>query len=255
MISFTSEQLGIWLGTFFWPFARLLALISIAPVLSHATIPARVKISLAILVTLVIAPALPPPPASALVSWNAIILLAQQIGIGLAMGFTLRLIFAAVEMAGDLVGLQMGISFATFIDPQNSTQTPLIGSFLGIVASLVFLSIDGHLILLAAVSESFRVFPVGGDTASLASLKNIVRLGSVVFSIALHIALPALTAMLVCNVALGVLMRAAPQLNLLSIGFPITLLAGLWTLAAGMPWMTHAMQSYLERWPARLPLQ
>ena len=149
----------------------------------------------------------------------------------------------------------MGISFATFIDPQNSTQTPLVGSFLGITASLVFLAIDGHLMLLFAWSESFRQFPVGASIANLASLSSIVTLGSHLFSIALHIALPVLTAMMICNIALGVLTRAAPQLNLLSIGFPATLMVGMWMLAAALPWMTQTMQASLERWPAMLSLR
>ena len=255
MLSVTSTQLAAWLAAFIWPFVRVLALISIAPVLGHESIPARVKIGLAALIALALAPALPPPPANAFDGWNGITLLAAQIGIGLALGFSLRVIFAAIEMAGDMIGLEMGLSFATFVDPQNSTQTPLLGSFFGIVATLVFLSIDGHLRLVMAVADSFTLFPIGAGAGSHAPLRDIASLGAELFRIALHLSLPVLTAVLVCNLALGILTRAAPQLNLLSVGFPITLLAGLWWLAQGMLWSTHAMRAYLEHWPSFLPLR
>lgn len=255
MLSVTSAQLAGWIAAFVWPFARVLALISVAPVLGHASIPARVKIGLAALIAVALAPALPPPPANAFEDWNAINLLLAQTGIGLALGFTLRVIFAAFEMAGDLIGMEMGLSFATFVDPQNSSQTPLLGSFFGIVATLVFLSIDGHLRLLMALGDSFTLFPVGADALSHAPLRELARLGSELFRIGLHLALPVLTALLVCNLALGILTRAAPQLNLLSVGFPVTLLTGLWWLAHGMPWTVQAMQSTLEQWPAFLPLR
>ena len=164
-------------------------------------------------------------------------------------------LFARYQRNRDLIGLQMGLSFATFIDPQNSDQTPLLGSFLGIVAMLLFLSIDGHLRMLMAVAESFRLFPVGGDAATHAPLRDVARLGAELFRLALHLALPVLTALLVCNLALGILTRAAPQLNLLSAGLPITLLAGLWWLVHGTPWMMHGMTNALDAWPAFLPLR
>lgn len=255
MFSVTSTELAGWMGAFVWPFVRLLALISVAPVLGHASIPARVKIGLAAFAALAIAPSLPAAPANAFENWNAVTLLVAQIGIGFALAFSLRIIFAAIEMAGDLIGLQMGLSFATFINPQNSDQTPLLGSFLGIVAMLLFLSIDGHLRMLMAVAESFRLFPVGADAASHAPLRDIARLGGELFRLALHLALPVLTALLVCNLALGILTRAAPQINLLSVGFPITLLVGLWWLVQGTPWMMHGMTNALEVWPAFLPLR
>ncbi len=255
MFSVTSAELAGWMGAFVWPFVRMLALISVAPVLGHASIPARVKIGLAAFAALAIAPSLPPPPPNAFENWNAVTLLVAQMGIGFALAFSLRMIFAAIEMAGDLIGLQMGLSFATFIDPQNSDQTPLLGSFLGIVAMLLFLSIDGHLRMLMAVAESFRLFPVGGDAATHAPLRDVARLGAELFRLALHLALPVLTALLVCNLALGILTRAAPQLNLLSVGFPITLLAGLWWLVHGTPWMMHGMTNALDAWPAFLPLR
>ena len=253
MISFTSTQLAAWISVFLWPFIRVLAMLSIAPVLGHQSIPARVKIGLAASIALIIGPTLPEIPASAYDGWNALNILMQQMAIGLVFGFILRLVFAGIELAGDLVGLQMGLSFATFVDPQNSTQAPLLGSFLGIIASLVFLAINGHLMLIAGIVDSFRAFPVGMGENSLPPVRGLIGLGGEVARIGLHLALPVVTTMLICNIALGVLTRAAPQLNLLSVGFPISLLAGLWALATGMPWTTQAMQGYLQIWPSYLP--
>ena len=248
MLSVSSDQLFTWMSAFLWPFIRILALITTAPVISHRSIPARVKIGLAVAITIIVAPTLPTAAPAATAAWNGLGLLAMQAGIGAAIGFMLRMIFAAIELAGDLVGLSMGLSFATFVDPQNSDQSPLIGSFLGVIASLVFLALNGHLIMINGVVESFRVFPVGLPVSGNAvPLRDFAMMGGEVFRIGVHLALPVITALLVCNLAIGVMTRAAPQLNLMSFGFPVGLLAGLWMLWMAMPWMVTAMQAHIER--------
>ena len=248
MLSVTSDQLFTWMSAFLWPFIRILALITTAPVISHRSIPARVKIGLAVAIAIIVAPTLPAAPPAATAAWNGLGLLAMQAGIGAAMGFMLRMIFAAIELAGDLIGLSMGLSFATFVDPQNSDQSPLIGSFLGVIASLVFLALNGHLIMINGVVESFRVFPVGMPVSGAAVvLRDFAMMGGEVFRIGVQLALPVITALLVCNLAIGVMTRAAPQLNLMSFGFPVGLLAGLWMLWMAMPWMVTAMQAHIER--------
>ncbi len=248
MLSLTTDELFGWAAAFLWPFIRILALIGSSPVLSHRAIPPQVKIGLAMAIAIIVAPTLPAPPASALTSWNGFGLLAQQVGIGVAMGFMLRLVFAAVELAGDLIGLSMGLSFATFVDPQNSDQTPLVGSFLGIVASLLFLALDGHLIVISGIVESFRAFPVGSMPASGAGhLRDFALMGGSIFSIGVHLALPVVAALLVVNLAIGVMTRAAPQLNLMSFGFPVGLLAGIWMLWVAMPWMVAAISAQIEK--------
>jgi flagellar biosynthetic protein FliR len=248
MLSFTTDQLFAWASGFVWPFIRILALIGTAPVLDHQVIPAQVKIGLAMAVTIIVAPTLPAAPASALASWNGFGLLAQQIVIGAALGFMLRLIFTAIEMAGDLIGLSMGLSFATFVDPQNSDQTPLVGSFLGVLASLVFLALNGHLIVINGVVESFRAFPIGNMPAGgAAQMRDFALMGGDVFKIGMHLALPIVAALLVVNLAIGVMTRAAPQLNLMSFGFPVGLLAGLWMLWMSSPWLVKAIEAHIDR--------
>ncbi len=248
MVSFSGAELSAWIAGFVWPFIRILALVTTAPVISHRAVPARVKIGLAMSIAIVVAPTLPPLPAAALDSWNGIGLIVQQAGIGAALGFMLRMIFAAIELAGDLVGLSMGLSFATFVDPQNADQSPLIGSFLGVLASLIFLALNGHLIMINGIVESFRVFPVGAAPSGGAALfRDFATMGGEVFRIGMHLALPVITALLVVNLAIGVMTRAAPQLNLMSFGFPLGLLAGLWTLWIAAPWIITAMQMHIER--------
>ncbi|MBL8376890.1 MAG: flagellar biosynthetic protein FliR [Burkholderiales bacterium] len=248
MLTFTTEQLYAWIGVFVWPFLRILALIGTAPVLSHRVIPARVKVGLALAITIVVAPTLPAPPPAALASWNALGLVAQQVAIGAALGFVLRLIFTAIEFAGDLIGLSMGLSFATMVDPQNSDQSPLIGSVLGVIASLVFISLNGHLIMINGVVESFRVFPPGSMPGGHATQwRDFALMGAEIFRLGLTLALPVVAALLVVNLAIGVMTRAAPQLNLMSFGFPAALLAGIWMMWIAMPATLGAIQAHIER--------
>ncbi len=236
MISFTLAQIESLLGTFLWPFVRVLALLMAAPIFSHRTIPARIKIATALAIALVIAPALP-SPATAAFSAAGWLLIAEQMLVGVAMGFSLRLVFAAVEMAGDMIGLQMGLSFATFVDPQNSNQSPLIGSFLAMIATLLFLSIDGHLLLIAALVDSFNVVPVGTGSLAKFSWEHLALLGTKLFSLGLQIAMPVLCTMLLVNLSLGVMARAAPQLSLFSVGFPLTLITGMLLMVVFLPYL------------------
>ena len=243
MISFTSAQLEVWFAAYFWPFVRILALFSSAPLLYHRAVPHRLKIGLSLMITMIVAPALPAIPPGGDPAW----LLVQQLLIGLAIGLGLQMMFAAFDIAGDLLGLQMGISFASFIDPQNASQTPLIGSFIGLLATLVFLAMNGHLMMIAGIVETFRTLPIGAGSPAAADWKALALVGEEMFRIGLHIALPVLATMLILNLALGVLARAAPQLNIFAVGFPATILIGLAALALIMPLMGPFLESTLQR--------
>jgi flagellar biosynthetic protein FliR len=237
MINITSSQLDMWLATLMYPLARLLALISTAPILGNKQIPRRVKVGLALLLSIVIAPTLEAMPAIAVGSPQGLLLLVQQIIIGTAMGFTVRLIFTAVEMAGEFSGLQMGLGFASFYDPQNSNYSPIIAQWLGIMASLAFLAMNGHLMILSAIAESFHTLPIGSMMASK-SFFAAANWGASIFAYALQISLPLLAALLITNLALGILTRAAQQLNLFAIGFPITLAVGFFVLSFSLPYLS-----------------
>jgi flagellar biosynthetic protein FliR len=244
MIPINGEQLEVWIATFLWPFIRILAMLATAPVFDNRTIQRRTRVGLAALIAILMMPLLPAPPV--LNSAQAIPVLLQQILIGVSMGFSMRLVFAAFEMAGDLLGLQMGLAFAQFIDPARGGQTPLIGSFLGVLASLVFLVIDGHLLVIAAVVQSFELIPISADL-SVVNPQNIAMAGSIMFMLALQISLPVLAAVLISNIVLGILARAAPQLNVMSIGFSITIGAGLWVLWVSLPYFIAGIDGAIGR--------
>ena len=226
MISFTDAQVHAAIASLLWPFIRVLALVQTAPIFGHRAVPQRAKIGLALMVTLLIAPLTTAHPVDAF-SAEGLLLLLQQIIIGASLGFGLRAIFAAFEMAGDLIGLQMGLGFASFLDPQRNAPSPLLSTFLMLSAMLVFLATDGHLTLLMTLGESFQVLPIAPEPLSGLDWIRLAGLGTIVFSAGVQIALPVLAAVLALNIALGFLSRSAPQLNIFSLGFAITLLAGL----------------------------
>ncbi len=246
MIAFGYGEAEALIAALLWPFLRVLALFSAAPVLGDRAVPVRARIGLAFAVALVVAPSLPAPPPGSLGGFGAVGLAAQQVAVGIAIGFAARVAFGAVTLAGDLIGLQMGLSFAGFVDPQHGGQSPLVGSYLTTLAMLVFLSLDGHLALLAAVVDSFRSVPVGPDLLGALRWESLAALGAQLFAWGLHIALPVVAAMLLVNLALGAMTRAAPQLNLFSVGFPVTLLAGLGLIALMLPAVAAPLRAALE---------
>lgn len=177
-------------------------------------------------------------PASGL----GFIILLQQLLIGIAIGFVMRIVFVAVEMAGELIGLQMGLGFAIFFDPQNSGQIDIIGRFLGVIASLAFLAMNGHLMVLALISQSFSTLPVGVSGVNELTFQTLANWGQEIFKSGLQLSLPVLTALLITNLALGILTRAAPQLNIFAVGFPLTLSIGLFVLALSMPFYAPILE-------------
>lgn len=247
MITFSYSSIEVLFAAFFWPFVRVLALFSVAPVLGNKSIPLRVRVGLAAAIAFVVAPGLPAPEDAGLSSALAISILAQQILVGVALGFAMRIAFAAIELAGDLIGLQMGLSFAGFVDPQHAaSQTPLIGSFIGTLAAMMFLALDGHLALIAALVDTFRSVPVRADLVGVIRWERLAALGKGLFENGLHMALPVIASMLVINLALGVVARAAPSLNIFSVGFPLTLLTGLGLLALFLPHIGVPMRAAIE---------
>jgi flagellar biosynthetic protein FliR len=246
MISFTSAQLTAWFAAFIFPLARILALIASSPILGNRQIPVRIKVALAVAVTVIVAPTLNTPtdldPASA----QGVLVLIQQIVAGLAMGFSIRIIFTAVEMTGDLAGMQMGLGFASFYDPVNSTYLPVLAQFLGMLAALAFLAMDGHLYMLAAVADSFHAFPISTAVPSAGAFRTLAEWGGSMFSHALQLSLPLIGALLITNLALGILTRSAPQLNIFAIGFPITLAVGFIALMLMLPFFAPLLGMFIQ---------
>jgi flagellar biosynthetic protein FliR len=242
MISITSTQLTAWLAMFIFPFVRILALVASAPIVGNRQVPARIKVGLSLLLAFVVAPTVTVPPGIEPASAAGLLVLLQQLLAGLAMGFAMRLIFTAVEMCGDIAGMQMGLGFASFYDPQHASYTPVVAQFLGIIAALVFLGMDGHLAMLAALGESFRVFPISTAPPPAMALHTLAAWGGSIFVFALQLSLPLIGALLVTNMALGILARSAPQLNVFAVGFPVTLAIGFAALALSLPYFAPLLE-------------
>jgi flagellar biosynthetic protein FliR len=242
VISFTTAELEALITSALWPAIRILALFATAPIFSERSIPRPAKVGLAFAIAFVLAPVLPAPPAVSLGSGAAFSILIQQVAIGATLGFAVRLALAAIEMAGEVIGLQMGLSFAGFFDLSNPQGANAAGSLLGLAATLLFLAIDGHLLVIGALAESFNAFPVGEFPKQLFATNEFARMGGQVFSTALSLALPMITVMLFTNLALGVVARAAPQLNIFSFGFPVSLIFGLCALYLTLPYLSEPLQ-------------
>lgn len=236
-----------WLTPVLWPFLRVLGLFTSAPIFSSRAFPVRARIGLAFVVALCAQPMLADQPVVSLDGAAAIGTLVQQVGIGLAIGFAVRLVFTAVELGGEMVGLQMGLNFASFFNPMSNSQTSAVSTFFGNMAVLLFIVINGHLTVLMAVMKSFEVFPIGGSLLEALARVRMYELGTDLFASALWIALPMIGLLLFVNLALGIISRVAPQMNIYAIGFPITLTAGLAGIAFVLPMMEQPLIALLER--------
>lgn len=247
MISITEAQLAAWISPLFWPFLRTLALFTAAPVFSSRAIPIRAKVALAFFVALAMQASLPDMPVVGFNDPQVLAVVIQQVGVGLAIGFAVRVVFTAVELAGEVVGFQMGLNFAAFFDPAIGAQSSAVARFFGQMTSLLFLVMNGHLMVLIAVTKSFRAFPIDQNfLQSLAQMK-LQRLGADLFASALWIALPMVGMLMFANLALGIVSRVAPQMNIFAVGFPITLVVGLIGIAVTLPMLDQPFMALMER--------
>jgi len=224
-MEFTQLQLDTWIASLTLSFTRIAALLIAAPMFGARAIPLRVRMAFALVLSLMVLPLLPPAPPLELISFPMLLAVGREILIGAMAGFILQMVFAALAMAGEVIALGMGLGFASLVDPDKGVQVPVVGQLLVIFATLLFLAMDGHLALMRFMVLSFEGVPLGGsirfeDFAAIASW------GSVMFGHAVMIALPAVGALLLANLAMGVVTRAAPQLNIFAVGFPMTLMLG-----------------------------
>nr|WP_255520253.1 flagellar biosynthetic protein FliR [Ramlibacter aurantiacus] len=228
------------------PFLRVLALFSAAPLLSSRAFPVRARIAAAMAIGVVVSPFANVPAGVTLGSATGLLLVLQQVLIGVSLGFAARLLFAVFETAGEIIGLQMGLSFAGFFNPQGGTQSA-VSSWLNVLAMLLFVSINAHLVLIEALVATFETLPITADPlASLARLR-LERLGADVFQLALALALPATVLLLFVNGVLGLASRVAPQMSIFAVGFPITLALGMVALLLGVDHLAGVMTQGLER--------
>src|SRR3954451_13621785 len=235
MLSITTGQLEGWLAQLLWPFIRVGSCFMVAPAFGALFVPARIRIVLAGAVAMIIAPLITSPTNITVFSATGMVVTVQQIIIGIAIGFSLQLLFDAVTLGGQLLANSMGLSFAFNTDPMHGVQTPVLGQIYNMLVMLTFLALNGHLKLIEMLVDGFRTLPVGTSGFGQEGIWSIVLWGAQLFSGALAVALPGVTALLIVNIAFGVMSRAAPQLNLFAVGFPISLIFGLLIVLAGLP--------------------
>ncbi|MBW8190794.1 flagellar type III secretion system protein FliR [Neiella marina] len=221
------------LATMLWPLARISAMFAAMTLFSSQNISARIRAALAVALTVAIQPTLPPMPDIELFSIAGFLVTAQEMIIGFSVGLASQLLIASFVLAGQIVGMQTSLGFANIVDPMNGQQVPAVGQFFLLLASLVFLAFDGHIALLMAIAKSFHSLPVAINSLSQVNLFAIVEWAAWMYTAALSMALSAVVALLLINFSFGVMTRAAPQLNIFAIGFPITMLSGLLIL-----WLT-----------------
>ncbi len=240
-LAFTLPEIAAQAELVLWPFLRMSAMFSIAPLFGSQTIPVRIRVAAALVLSVALAPGMAAVDAPDPLSAAGVLAIASELFIGLSMGFTLQLVFAALHIAGELVATTMGLSMAQVTDPVNGAQVPVVGQLFFMVGMLVFLSLNGHLALLAMLVESYRTLPVGGAGIGTQELWTMLEWAGLMFRYAMQVALPALTALLAANVMLGVITRSAPQLNLFAFGLPITTALGLALLMLVLPELVPAV--------------
>ncbi len=242
----TVDQLNSWLGFYFWPFMRVTGMLVVAPMFSARTIPVRIRVMATLLITMVMAPVLPPMPLLDPFTLAGVLQIANQFMIGLAMGFVLSMIFAAYAVAAQAMGMSMGLGFAMAVDPNNGIQVPVLAQFLVLFATLIFMALNGHLLIIDTLRESFVVMPVGEHGLSRDALWSVVAWSKMIFIWGVKIALPIVITLLLINVSFGVVTRAAPQLNIFAVGFPVSIMVGFWLLTVSLPSISPRLVELME---------
>jgi flagellar biosynthesis protein FliR len=235
MFSVTYAQLNTWMAAFLWPLVRILALVATGPIFGDASTSTPLKIGLSAFITIIVAPTLGPLPQVTVFSAMGVWIIVNQFVIGAALGLTMQIVFAAIQAAGDFVGLGMGLGFATFFDQQASGSSAVLSSYMNVFGMLVFVVLDGHLQMLSALIATFQTLPISSDLLGAVGFRALAVWGGTIFSMGLLLALPVVAALLISNLALGILNRAAPQIGVFQIGFPLTMLVGMLLLQLMVP--------------------
>jgi flagellar biosynthetic protein FliR len=247
VITVSEADLFGWINPLLWPFLRALALLAALPLLGTRTVPMRVRVALAALIAIAAQASLPEMPNVPLDSPLAFMLVVQQLLIGISLGFAVRLVFASIELAGEIIVLQMGLNFAGFFDPVTAAQTTASSRFFGAMVGWLFIVINGHLLIIAALVSSFSAFPVGAEPFAFLREVRPHTWGAQIFSTGLWIALPMIAMLSFVNLVLGVVSRVAAQINVFAVGFPITLGVGLLGILLTLPMLQQPFTMALER--------
>ncbi len=232
----TGAEVTALVGSYMWPLFRIGGLIMSAPLFGSRPVPSRIRLGITLAITMVVVPLVNPAvPAIDALSPSGVLIVIQQILIGVMMGFAFQLVISAIITGGQVVALQMGLGFSLMVDPQNGAQAPVLSQLYVLMVLLVFLGLDGHLVMIEILTDSFIYMPISEKGLVPDNLWQLVSWGSLIFSGAVGIALPAIASLLIVNMSFGVMTRAAPQLNIFAIGFPITMMMGFAVILLTLP--------------------
>lgn len=226
MIEVSTPEITAWVGRYMWPMFRIAGFMLAAPFFGANFVPTRVRLLLAFVITIMVTPVLPEVPRMDPLAMEHLLLIMHQVLIGLCLGFVLQLLTQLFVVAGQVIGMKMGLGFAMMNDPANGVSVAVVSQFYLMMVTLLFISTNGHLVVLEVLIESFYTIPVNVKGLTVEDLRLIPLWGSWMFAGAVLIALPAIVALTVVNMAFGVMSRAAPQMNMFALGFPFTLVFG-----------------------------
>jgi len=220
------HEIFAWLAVYLWVLIRVAAMLMVAPIFGSNMLPMRVRVLLAMVITIVIVPMVPELPEVDPLSGAGVMMVAQQLIIGIAMGFILSMVIAAFVIAGHVIAMGMGLGFAQTVDPQNGVNVPIVSQFMTVVVTLLLISLNVPALIVKMLADSFTLMPIATVGLTPDDFRQIAYFGQQMYINAGLIALPVVTTLLMVNLAMGVITRAAPQMNIFSIGFPATILIG-----------------------------
>ena len=237
-MSYPSALLLDWIANYFWPLTRIAAMMMVMTFFGARFVSPRIRLYLAVTITFAVMPALPKVPIDIeLLSVGGFLTTAQQVVIGISMGLVTQFVTQTFVLLGQILGMQSSLGFASMVDPANGQNTPVLGQFYMFLAVMLFLATDGHLTMLNMVVLSFKTLPIGESMLQPVDYYQLAGWFGHMFKAGLNMALAGIIALLTVNLSFGVMTRAAPQLNIFSLGFSFALLLGLvisWFLVAAM---------------------
>lgn len=235
MLTLTTAQITAWIGDLFWPFVRVAMVFSVAPMFSGRLVPVRIRLVLALVITWLLLPVIPPAPAVEPFSAAGVLIIVQQLLIGVLLGFTLQMVFGAMVVGGQMLAMSMGLGFASMVDPQNGVQSTVVGQYYVALAALLFFALNGHLALIGVLADSFHSLPLDGSGVGPQGLWAVAGFAGRMFAGGVLVALPAVASLLLANMTFGVITRAAPQLNIFGVGFPLVMTLGFVVMMFSLP--------------------
>ncbi len=229
-------------------FTRIVGIMTVAPILGDNNIPVQIKVAFAFILSLVFFPVVAAPNLGANPELGRLAyVVVTEFGIGALMGFAVRVMFTGVSLAGEVAGFQMGVGVANIFDPSSEQQVSLIGQIQVVFALLLFVTLDGHHLLIKSLVESYAIVPPGGLALSEQGMRFFVAQAGNIFLVGLQIGAPLIVALLAANFSMGLIARSVPQMNVIVVGFPFSIGLGLLFLFLGFPYFMRSMVVIIER--------